>query len=120
SRVEGRVRWAGGDRRVGAAGDPAPPSESDLRIEARDPSLDPFVRASFPAFPAALGLVASGGAQLRGPLQNPRLLDAEATVPDLLVQLPEYPVRNRGPIALRVSGARVDLGPVRLPRPGTH
>src|SRR5262249_52936351 len=105
--VEGTVRSARVDLKVGGTVEAAPPYDSDLRLEARDTSLDPFVRASFPAFPAALGLVASGRAALRGPLQNPRLLDAEATVPDLLVQLPEYPIRNRDPIALRVPGPRV-------------
>src|SRR5262249_28766864 len=117
--LEATVRSARVDLKVGGTVDAAPPYESDLHLEARDTSLDPFVRTSFPAFPTALGLVASGRVALRGPLQNPRLLDVEATVPDLLVQLPEYPVRNRDPIALRVSSARMDLGRVRLAGEGT-
>jgi hypothetical protein len=117
--LDATCRSARVDLKIGGTVDAAAPHEGVLRLEARETSLDPFLRSFWSTFPAPLGIVASGGVLLRGPLATPGALDAEASVPELLLQLPEYPIRNRDPISVRVSGARVDVGRMRLAGEGT-
>ena len=98
----------------------AAPHEGALRIEARDTSFDPFLRAFAPALPAAVGIVASGDVRLSGPLDAPDQLSAEALVSSLLVAIPEYPVKNSEPLLIRLQGGRALLGDVRLAAEGTN
>ena len=96
----------------------ASPYESDLRLTAEQTSLDPFVRVAA-NLPAAVGIVASGVLALRGPLATPRALVAEAEVRDLLVSLPEYPVRNRAPLHLRLADGALEVKRLELSGEGT-
>ena len=80
----------------------AAPYEADLALTADETSFDPFVRAAA-TLPAAVGIVASGALRVRGPLATPRALTAEADVRELLVSLPDYPVKNRAPLRLRLA-----------------
>jgi hypothetical protein len=85
------------------------PHQADLAVRARDTSLDPFLRLVAPALPSAVGIVATGEAQLRGPLLTPRALGLAATVSALEIHLPEYPIRNREPLRVAVAGGRLEL-----------
>jgi translocation and assembly module TamB len=96
----------------------ASPYESDLLLTAEQTSLDPFVRVAA-NLPAAVGIVASGVLRLRGPLAAPRALTAEAEVRDLLVSLPEYPVRNRAPLHLRLADGALEVRRLELSGEGT-
>ncbi len=95
------------------------PYSAALRLEARDTSLDPFVRQALPGLPGAVGLVASGSLSLEGPLLEPRQLRAEAEFPELLLQLPDYPVRNRRPVRLVLASGRLVARDVALAAEGT-
>jgi hypothetical protein len=95
------------------------PYAADLRIEARGTSLDPFLRAALPAFPAAAGLVATGEALVIGPLREPRSLRVTVTLPSLEVQLPEHPTRNKETVRLTIDGGRLDLADLHLAGEGT-
>jgi autotransporter translocation and assembly factor TamB len=97
----------------------AAPYESALTVSAENTSLDPFLRVSLPALPPAVGMVGSGTLSLRGPLGQPRALSAEADVRDLLVSLPEYPVRNRAPLHLRLAEGIVEIRRLELSGEGT-
>jgi hypothetical protein len=96
-----------------------PPYDVDLVLAARSTSLDPFLRALQPALPAALALVASGDVRLRGPLESPAGIRAEAILPDLQVLLPEFPVRARDPVRLTFSGGRLAVADFHLAGEGT-
>src|SRR5262249_20311364 len=63
-----------------------------LTLKGRETSVDPFLRVLQPLVPNALGLVATGEVAITGPAREPRGLSARATLSDLLVQLPEYPL----------------------------
>jgi translocation and assembly module TamB len=96
-----------------------PPHDTDLRLRARDTSLDPFVRALKPALPATVGLVASGEVRLSGPLARPVELRAEAVVPELRVMVPDYPIGARGPVRFVLEGGRLRLAEFHLAGEGT-
>jgi hypothetical protein len=95
------------------------PYEGALRLEARDTSLDPFLRAPFPSLPSLVGIVATGSLDIRGPLRAPRDLALDATLPEVQVQLPEYPIRNREPLHVTVAGGHLDLRAVHMAGEGT-
>jgi translocation and assembly module TamB len=95
------------------------PYDADLTVTADETSLDPFLRAAVSALPAAVGVVASGALHLRGPLATPRALAAEVDVSDLLVSLPEYPVRNRSPLHLRLADGALEVRRLALAGEGT-
>jgi translocation and assembly module TamB len=95
------------------------PYEGALRLEARDTSLDPFLRAPFPALPSLVGIVATGSLDIRGSLRAPRDLALDATLPVVQVLLPEYPIRNREPLHVTVAGGRLDLRAVHMAGEGT-
>jgi autotransporter translocation and assembly factor TamB len=101
------VELAGG---VGTAA----PYTADLRLSARDTSLDPFLRARFPALPENVPLVVTGEADLRGPLQTPRALALDARLSDVQLLLPEYPVQALAPVTVTVAGGRLQLGRLHL------
>jgi translocation and assembly module TamB len=80
------------------------PHEADLVLRARETSLDPYLRAVFSALPGALGLVATGEMRLRGPLADMRAVRAEVLLDPLDVLAPDYPLRSREPVQMRLEG----------------
>jgi translocation and assembly module TamB len=90
-----------------------------LRLTARDTSLDPFLRALLPALPPALAVVASGDVEIDGPLLEPPALRASVSVPSLQVLFPDYPVRNRRPLRLRLENGTLRVEDLTLSGDGT-
>ena len=118
--VDGSCRSARVDLAVAGTVGALPPYAADLTLSARSTSLDPFLRAAAPALlPAALALVASGEVRLRGPLETPAEIRAEAVVPDLQVFLPDFPIQAREPVRLTFSGGRLELADFHLAGEGT-
>jgi hypothetical protein len=117
--VDGRCRSGRVDLELAGAVDLASPFHADLRLGARDTSLDPFVRVLKPALPATVSLVASGETRIQGPLVRSRDLRAEATVSDLWLVLPDYPIRSRGPVRLDLDEGRLRLADFHLAGEGT-
>jgi translocation and assembly module TamB len=95
------------------------PYQAALTATVAETSLDPFLRASLPALPPAVGIVGSGAMSIRGPLGQPRALSAEAEMRDLLVSVPEYPIRNRAPLHLRLADGVVEVRRLELSGEGT-
>lgn len=95
------------------------PYEASLRIAARGTSLDPFLRVVRPALPSVVGIIATGDLRVSGPLLTPSRMVAEASVPDLEIRLPEYPMRNRDPIDVGISGGRLEVRNLVLAGEGT-
>lgn len=117
--LEAHLRSARVDLALQGSLGAAAPYTADLRLEARDTSLDPFAREALPGLPAALGLVASGSLTLEGPLLEPRQLRAEVELPELLLQLPDYAVRNRRPLRLVLASGRLVARDLALVAEGT-
>jgi hypothetical protein len=117
--IDGRCRSARVDVALAGAVGAAPPYAADLSLTARSTSLDPFLRMVQPTLPAALSLVASGEVRVRGPLETPAELRAEAVVPDLQLLLPDFPVRAREPVRLTYAGGRIELAFFHLAGEGT-
>jgi hypothetical protein len=95
------------------------PYDSALRLTVRDTSLDPYLRAAFPGLPTALGLVATGEVEMRGPLLRPRALSVEATLLDLQILVPDYPLRSKAPAKIALTGGRLDLVTLHVAGEGT-
>lgn len=91
-----------------------PTASSALTVRVKDTSLDPFLRVLYPGLPSLVTIVASGEAQLEGPLDDPRRLLASASVSELQVNLPDFPVRNREPLRLRLEAQTIRLEDLRL------
>ena len=70
--VEARCRSPRVDLALRGSVGAASPHAADLQVTARETSVDPFLRAVYPALPAAVGLVTSGDVRLSGPLAPPR------------------------------------------------
>jgi translocation and assembly module TamB len=117
--IDGRCFSARVDMSLAGAVGASPPYAADLTLRARSTSIDPFLRAVQPSLPAALSLVASGEVRIRGPLEAPAEIRAEATVPDLQVLLPDFPVRARDPVRLTYAGGRLELADFHLAGEGT-
>ncbi|HSD67189.1 MAG TPA: translocation/assembly module TamB domain-containing protein, partial [Vicinamibacteria bacterium] len=117
--IDGSCRSARVDVAVAGALGTFPPYAADLTLSARSTSLDPFLRAVQPALPAALALVATGDVRVRGPLQTPEGIRAEAVVPELQLLLPDFAVRSREPAQLTFSGGRLELADFHLAGEGT-
>lgn len=90
-----------------------------LQLAARDTSLDPFLRALMPTLPPQLSVVASGEVELDGPLLEPTALSATVQVPALRVLFPDYPVRNRRPLRLRLEKGTLRVEDLMLSGDGT-
>jgi translocation and assembly module TamB len=118
-RVEGGLRSPRVDLRASGSVDVQEPHRAALRLAARETSIDPYLRVFYPALSSALGLVATGEVELRGPLASPRDVELDASVSDLRLLLPEFPVRNRDPIRLQVRGGQTELRDVHLYGEGT-
>ena len=63
--------------------------------------------------------MASGDADLTGPLASPQKLQGQARVSELLLGLPEYPVRNREPLRFRLEKDVLRVDELRLAGEGT-
>jgi hypothetical protein len=96
-----------------------PPYAADLTLSVRSTSLDPFLRVVQPELPTTLAIVATGDVRLRGPLETPTGIGAEAVVPDLQLLLPEFAIRSREPARLTFSGGRLELADFHLAGEGT-
>jgi translocation and assembly module TamB len=117
--LDGRCRSARVDLALTGGVGVAPPYDADLSLAARSTSLDPFLRVVQPSVPQGLALVASGEVKIHGPLERPRELRAEATLPELELLLPDFPVRAREPVRLGFAAGRLELGRLRLGGEGT-
>jgi autotransporter translocation and assembly factor TamB len=117
--IDGRCRSARVDLGLAGTLGAAPPYEAALTLTARATSVDPFLRAVEPSLPAALALVATGEARIRGPLLTPAEVRATATVPDLQLLLPEFPIRAREPVRLTYAGGRLELADFHVAGEGT-
>jgi translocation and assembly module TamB len=100
---------------VGAAA----PHAADLRVVSTNTSLDPFLRAVYPSLPPLLGVIVTGELGLRGPLGSPKALAGEATLSDLSLLFPEYPVKSREPVRLELANGALTLRALRLAGEGT-
>jgi len=97
----------------------APPHHADLGLRSASTSLDPFLRAVYPSLPAPLGVIATGQLAIRGPLSAPRSLVGEASLAELSLLFPEYPVESRGPLRLELAHGILSLKALRLAGEGT-
>ena len=117
--VEARCRSPRVDLELrGTVGAEAPHAAS-LQVTARATSVDPFLRAVYPALPTAVGLVTSGNVDLSGPLDRPADLTADAALASVEVLLPEYPVHNRDPLRFTVDHGAIDVRNLHLAGEGT-
>jgi hypothetical protein len=117
--VEARCRSPRVDLVLRGSVGAASPHVAALEVTARQTSVDPFLRAVYPALPAAVGLVTSGEVRLSGPLLRPADLAADAALSSLEVLLPEYPVRNRDPLRFVVDHGTLDVRDLHLAGEGT-
>ena len=117
--IDGSCRSARVDLTLVGAVGTFPPYAGDLTLSARSTSLDPFLRVVQPSLPATLALVATGDVRLRGPLETPAGIRAEAVVPDLQLLLADFTIRSREPARLTFSGGRLDLADFHLGGEGT-
>jgi hypothetical protein len=117
--VEGRCRSPRLNLALAGAVGALAPYPASLVLTASETSLDPFLRAVRPTLPSSLALVASGEARIDGPLATPGDLHAEVRLPDLQVQLPDFPIRAREPIRLVYSAGRLELSDLALAGEGT-
>jgi hypothetical protein len=118
--VDARCRSARVDLALTGTVGAVAPYPVALTLKGRETSVDPFLRVVQPLVPNALGLVATGEVAIAGPAREPRGLSARATLSDLLVQLPEYPLRARGPVQLEVEDGALRLSPLHLSGEGTE
>ncbi|HXY41546.1 MAG TPA: translocation/assembly module TamB domain-containing protein [Vicinamibacteria bacterium] len=117
--LEGRCRSARVDLALSGGVGAVPPYDASLTLSARSTSVDPFLRVVRSALPASLSVVASGEARIRGPLQKPDEVRAEASLPELQLLLPEYAVRAREPVRLAFTEGRLELARLHLAGEGT-
>lgn len=96
-----------------------PPYESDLRLEVKDTSLDPFLRTIAPALPAGLGITTTARLTLRGPLRETKALSGAIEAQTLALDFPDYPVRNREPVRLALRDGNLEVGSLVLIGEGT-
>jgi len=92
---------------------------AELRLALKDTSIDPFLRVLYPSLPSVATIVASGEADLSGPLSSPQKIQGQARISELLVGLPEYPVRNREPLRFRLENDVLRVDELRLAGEGT-
>ena len=85
----------------------------------RKSALDPYVRVLDPSFAPTVSLAAAASAQVRGPLARPGEIAADLELTGVEIGLPDYPVANRGPLALAVRDGRVAVERFHLAGEGT-
>ena len=112
-RVDLALRGEGGRGRA--------PRCARCRSRRRETSVDPFLRAVYPALPAAVGLVARAGTCAcpgrSTPPRRPRGRRLALRACEVL--LPEYPVRNRDPLRFVVDHGTLDVRDLHLAGEGT-
>jgi translocation and assembly module TamB len=113
-RVKAAVRSARVDLELGGSVGAAAPYAARLTLQARETSLDPFLRARWPALPAGVPLVATGEATLTGPLQRPRELGLRAALTTLDLLIPEYPVSAQAPVEVTLNEGRLQVGALHI------
>jgi len=117
--VKAAVSSARVDLQMAGSVGAAPPYAARLTLSARETSLDPFLRARYPALPAGVPLVATGEATLTGPLQRPRELELRAALGGLDLLIPEYPVSAQGPVEITFRQGRLEMGALHIGGEGT-
>ncbi|HVR70783.1 MAG TPA: translocation/assembly module TamB domain-containing protein [Vicinamibacteria bacterium] len=117
--VDARCRSARVDLALFGRVAAAAPYAAALRLQARDTSVDPFLRAALGELIAPVEIVAGGEATITGALQRPRQLAAEASVTLLRLGLPDYPVRNEGEVSLAVRDGELEVRRAHLAGEGT-
>jgi translocation and assembly module TamB len=117
--VEARCRSARVDLALHGVVAATLPYAADLRLDSTSTSLDPFLRAVFPSLPSPLGVIVTGQLALRGPLRWPRSLAGQATLSDLSLLFPEYPVKSSEPVRLELANGAFRLRALRLAGEGT-
>jgi translocation and assembly module TamB len=112
--VQGTCRSARVDLALSGDVAASAPFQAQLDLRMHETSLDPFLRVVQPRWPSAAGLVASGQATVRGPLADPRAIEATAELPKLEFLLPDYPVTNREPVRARIANGALAIEGLRL------
>ena len=103
--------------RVGASA----PYPAAFSANARDTSFDPLLQALLaPSARMWPAIVASGDLTLAGPLADPAALRLTLRVPDVQLQIPDYPVRNDGLLVVEVAGGALAVREVVLAGEGTN
>lgn len=97
----------------------AQPYDVVSHVAVSDSSVDPFLRVIAPALPAAAGIVTSGEIRVTGPLGEPQRLDAEAVISQILLALPDYPVKNVEPLLVHLAEGRATFSELQLAGEGT-
>jgi hypothetical protein len=97
----------------------AAPWTADLSGAVRKAELDPFIRVLDPSFPQTIGVAAAAWGSLRGPLARPAEIVAAGELTNVDLRLPDYPVANRGPLALAVRDGRLAIESFHLAGEGT-
>jgi autotransporter translocation and assembly factor TamB len=96
------------------------PHLSQIEASLDNAALAPLLRQFVPELSDAVALATTARLTLRGPLSEPRQLIGEATIADLQLLLPDYPIRNRGPVQLSLHEGRLALEDATLTAEGTN
>jgi autotransporter translocation and assembly factor TamB len=116
---DGRLSSPRLDLRGSGQVDVAAPHAAVLKLEVRDTSVDPYLRALAPALPAAAGILVAGEGHLAGPLARPAELEGELLVNQIELPLPDYPVKGAEPLLVRIADGRARFSELRLVGEGT-
>jgi TamB, inner membrane protein subunit of TAM complex len=117
--LDARVRSPRVDLTASGSVGIAAPHTIASHVVVNDASVDPFLRLLAPALPAAAGIVMSGEFRIDGPLAEPQRLDAEALLSQILLVLPDYPVKNVEPLLVRLAAGRATFSELQLAGEGT-
>ena len=117
--IAGQCRSARVNLRLGGTVGADAPYPGTLHIDGEDTSLDPFLRLLEPALPPPVGIVATGVVDVSGPLRRPAELRGDVRFQDFKVLLPEYPIRNEGPLSLSLAQGSVAVDSFHLAGEGT-
>jgi hypothetical protein len=117
-RVEARSQSADAALELTGEVEVGAPHRADLRLAAQRAPLDAFLRPLLPSLPAG-SVTASGEVEMHGPLAEPKAMVASAGIGELVLTLPEYALRNRGPIRLEAAEGRLRVSELRLAGEGT-
>jgi hypothetical protein len=117
--VDAHCRSARLDVALAGMVEAAAPYAADLRLQARETSVDPFLRALSPDLAAPVEIVASLDGKIAGNLRHPRSLTAEVSVDPLHLNVTDYPVRNEGPIRLALRDGALEVREAHFSAEGT-
>ena len=117
--LDGSCRSARVDLAVSGSVAASADAAAELRVELKDTSVDPFLRVVYPALPSVATIVASGIADLTGPLRAPDKIQGTLQVSELQLGLPDYPVRNVEPLRFRLEKNTLRVEELRLAGEGT-